>query len=76
MENLSERRGVEVAIGLPYEAFAELNMEQTPMAIQNVENSALVRNVVTTLMESADFQSMLSETLREVMEGEVEELCG
>lgn len=46
------------------------------MASQNVENYALVRNVVSTLLESDDFQLMLSETLRQVMESEIGQVCG
>jgi transposase-like protein len=52
------------------------NKEQTPMANENVESTELVRNVVSTLLESADFQTMLSETLHQVMDEEVEAVCG
>jgi putative transposase len=46
------------------------------MADRNVENGDQLRNLVQGLVNSNDFQVMLAETLRMVMDAEVENLCG
>ncbi|MBX2797031.1 MAG: transposase [Myxococcales bacterium] len=46
------------------------------MANGKVEKQVVERNIVQALLQSRDFQSMLSETLRTVMESEVEAVCG
>jgi len=46
------------------------------MASKTVESAVELRNVVMSLVGREDFLTLLGETLRQVMEGEVEAVCG